>query len=95
MYLKRKIDAFLMEWRRSGNRLPLIIRGARQVGKTEAIRHFAEQAYSHLVEVNFVEEPRFKSIIEEGYKPETIVKLMSKMDLSFRFEPGKTLIFFD
>ena len=95
MYLKRKIDSFLMEWKRSGNRLPLIIRGARQVGKTEAIRHFAEQAYSHLVEVNFVEEPRFKSIIEEGYKPETIVKLMSKMDLSFHFEPGKTLIFFD
>ena len=95
MYLKRKIDAFLMEWRRSEDRLPLIVSGARQVGKTEAIRHFAEQAYGHLVEVNFVEEPRFKSIIEEGYKPENIIKLISKIDISFRFEPNKTLIFFD
>ena len=95
MYLKRKIDAFLMEWRRSEKRLPLIVSGARQVGKTEAICHFAKQAYSHLVKVNFVEEPRFKSIIEEGYKPENIIKLISKIDISFRFEPGKTLIFFD
>jgi predicted AAA+ superfamily ATPase len=47
------------------------------------------------VEVNFVEEPRFKSIIEEGYKPENIIKLISKIDISFRFEPNKTLIFFD
>ncbi|MBP5640604.1 MAG: hypothetical protein J6X55_14055 [Victivallales bacterium] len=54
MYLKRKIDSFLKEWRQEEDRLPLIIRGARQVGKTEAIRHFAKQSYRHVVGINFV-----------------------------------------
>jgi hypothetical protein len=95
MYLKRKIDFFLQGWRRLENRLPLIVSGARQVGKTEAIRHFASQAYKHIVEINFVEEPRYKAIIDDGYNPKTIVKCLSKMNPSFIFEPGKTLIFFD
>jgi len=95
MYLKRKIDFFLQGWRRLENRLPLIVSGARQVGKTEAIRHFASQAYKHIVEINFVEEPRYKAIIDDGYNPKSIVKCLSKMNPSFIFEPGKTLIFFD
>ena len=43
MYLKRKIDTYLSEWKKTENRLPLIIKGARQIGKTESIKHFAEQ----------------------------------------------------
>ena len=45
MYFKRKVDLFLEEWRKDAERMPLIIRGARQVGKTEAIRHFAKKNY--------------------------------------------------
>ena len=95
MYFKRKVDVFLAAWHADSDRLPLIVRGARQVGKTEAIRHFAASAYRHVVEINFVEEPQYQSIVEEGYKPETVVKLISRLNPRFRFVPGKTLLFFD
>ena len=51
MYLKRKIDAFLENWKSQSSRKPLIIKGARQIGKTEAIRHFAAEHYDHVVEI--------------------------------------------
>ena len=46
MYLKRKLDDKLISWRNETDHKPLIIRGARQVGKTESIRHFAENNYA-------------------------------------------------
>ena len=95
MYLKRKTDVFLENWKANPDKLPLIIRGARQVGKTEAIRHFARKNYANTVEINFVEEPQYKGIIEEGFKAETIIKLISRLEPSFSFVPGETLIFFD
>ncbi len=95
MYLKRKVDSFLLAWKSSPDRLPLIIRGARQVGKTEAIRHFAQTNYQQIVEINFVEEPLYRGIIEEGFKVESIIRLISRQNPTFRFIPGKTLIFFD
>jgi len=95
MYLKRKADDFLLNWKRTSAHLPLIIRGARQVGKTETIRHFSRANYRNLVEINFVENPQFKRIAEEGFGAESVIRLISRMEPSFRFEPGKTLIFFD
>ncbi len=95
MYLKRKIDRYLEEWKADPMRLPLIVRGARQVGKTEAIRHFAAGHYAHVVEINFVEEPFYKSIIEEGYSAQAIVRIISRLNPAFVMKPGETLIFFD
>lgn len=95
MYLKRKIDEFLKAWHSDPDRLPLIVRGARQVGKTEAIRHFAASYYSDIVEINFVEEPQYRSILEEGYKTDNVIKLISRINPDFRFVPGNTLIFLD
>ena len=95
MYLKRKIDSFLNDWKQTSEHLPLVIRGARQVGKTEAIRHFAKRNYTSVIEVNFVEEPYYKSILSEGFKAETIIRLLSRQNPAFRFPPGQTLLFFD
>ena len=95
VYLRRKIDAFLEAWKTEPGHKPLIVRGARQVGKTEAIMHFARRRYEHVVYVNFVESPYYKGITENGYAPEDIVRLLSRMNPDFRFEKGKTLIFFD
>lgn len=95
MYLKRKVDRFLSDWKSDQSRLPLIIRGARQVGKTEAIRQFAKNNYKNVIEINFVEEPQYKGIVGEGFKTESIIKLISRLNPSFRFAPGETLIFFD
>ena len=95
MYIKRRIDAFLEKWKTRSTKKPLIIRGARQIGKTETIRHFAAQYYDHVVEINFVDSPVFKTITAEGYRPESIIAAISRIDNSFIFKPGKTLIFFD
>ena len=95
MYIKRKIDAFLEKWKARSTKKPLIIRGARQIGKTKTIRHFAAQYYDHVVEINFVDSPVFKTITAEGYRPEYIIAAISRIDNSFIFKPGKTLIFFD
>lgn len=93
-YLKRKIDAFLLDWK-SRNHLPLLVKGARQVGKTESILHFGKKNYSSLVYVNFVEKPKFKTILSGGYDAEGVVREMSNLDASFRFISGETLIVFD
>lgn len=95
MYLKRKFDQWLQKWHANPDRKPLLVKGARQVGKTESIRHFAETAYDNVIEVNFVFQPEFKQITSEGYKAESVVKRMSALDPTLRFVPKKTLIFFD
>ena len=95
MYLRRKIDKFLEDWKNDENRKPLIIKGARQIGKTESIKHFAKKNYSNFIEINFVEEPKYKGIIADGYKTDDIIKNMSRINTDLKFTPGKTLIFFD
>ena len=67
MYLKRKIDEYLKEWGASSDRKPLVVKGPRQVGKTESIRRFAKGNYDEVIEINFVEEPKYKMIISDGY----------------------------
>jgi len=95
IYLKRKVDTFLLKWKADANRLPLIIKGPRQVGKTESIRRFAKYEYKNNVYINFVEEPKYKRIAEDGYKTEDIIRNISRIDPSKKFEEGETLIIFD
>lgn len=94
-YLKRKIDDYLMNWKSSLDKKPLIIKGARQVGKTESIRKFAYSQYNNVIEINFVEEPIYKGIINDGYKTDDIIKNISRIDTKKQFIPRETLIFFD
>ena len=95
MYLKRKIDSTLMDWKAAAKRRPLVIRGARQVGKTVSILHFAEKNYESVVAINFAEEPKYKSIADKGYSAEDVIGMISLLNPSHRFIPGKTLLFFD
>ncbi|MCI8936139.1 MAG: ATP-binding protein [Lachnospiraceae bacterium] len=95
VYLKRKIDDFLRVWKDTADRKPVIVRGPRQVGKTESIRKFGLENYEHLIEINFVEEPKYKLIAADGYKTDDLIKNISRIDPSKEFEEGKTLIFFD
>ena len=93
--LKRKIDTFLTTWKNNPERKPLIVKGARQVGKTESIRLFGRQHYKNLVEINFVLQKKFQHIFDDGYEVDTILKNISLLDPSLRFLPGETLLFFD
>ena len=96
IYLKRKIDDFLLKWKADNDRKPLIVKGCRQIGKTESIRHFAKVAgYESFIEINFVKEAKYKKIIVDGYTASAIIKNISLLDPSKRFIDGKTLIFFD
>lgn len=81
--------------KKNEERLPLIIKGARQIGKTESINHFAEQNYSNIVSINFVLEPKYKTILSDGYAVEDIIKNISMIDTSKRFIAGDTVIIFD
>lgn len=91
----RFIDLHLIEWSQSSDRKSLILRGARQVGKTFAVRKLGER-FEHYVEVNFEESPHLKKIFDENKSldPKRIIR-----ELSFALEkeiiPGKTLLFFD
>lgn len=95
MYLKRKVDNFLCEWKSDPHRKPLIIKGSRQVGKTESIKHFAAENYESIIEINFVRDEKYKGIISDGYEAADIIKNISLIDPSKKFIPQKTLIFFD
>ena len=94
-YLRRKIDAFLEQWKSDLDKKPLVVKGPRQVGKTESIRRFGFANYDSVIEINFVEEPKYKSIIEDGYSAASIVRNISLLDPAKRFVEGKTLLFFD
>ncbi len=93
--LKRKIDDFLVSWKESKNKLPLIVKGARQIGKTDAIEYFAKNNYENVIEINFVLQKQYKSIFDDGFEVDTIIKNISLINPNFKFVPGKTLIFFD
>ena len=95
MYLKRKIDDFLLNWKKNENKMPLIIKGARQIGKTNAIEEFAKKNYDNFVEINFALQPQYKDICDNGYEVDAIIKNISFKNAKFSFIPNKTLIFFD
>ena len=95
-YIQRKVDAFLDDWYADEKRLPIILKGARQIGKTETVRHFARRHYESFVEINFVEEPKFKRIVDDGFSVQGIVRAITRMDSEKKFLPDKkTRLFFD
>ena len=95
LYLERKVDTFLKAWKDNPDRKPLIVQGARQVGKTESINRFGAGNFDNVIYINFVEEPKYKTITSDGYKTDDLIRNISRIDPSKSFIPGKTLIFFD
>ncbi|MBQ4263634.1 MAG: ATP-binding protein [Bacilli bacterium] len=93
--LRRKIDDFLLEWKNTKDKLPLIVRGARQIGKTDSIENFARNNYKYFVEINFALQPQYKTIFDNGFDVDTIISNISMINNDFIFETGETLIFFD
>ena len=93
--LKRKVDNYLIEWKNNPDRMPLIIKGARQIGKTESIRSFAKNHYKSVIEINFILQKQYKDIFDDGFEVDTIIKNISLKNPNLEFIPGDTLIFFD
>ena len=95
VYFKRKIDEVLADWKNNHSRKPLIVKGARQIGKTESILHFAHENYENVVYINFVLDKKYTTIVNDGYDVETVVKNITLINPSTKFIPDKTLIVFD
>lgn len=93
--LKRKIDKFLSDWHADPNHMPLIIRGARQIGKTKSIEKFAAEYYESFIEINFVLQKQYLDIFADGYEVDTILRNITYKKPDAVVIPGKTLIFFD
>ena len=93
--LRRKVDQYLIEWKNNKDKMPLIIKGARQIGKTDAIENFAKNNYKNIVEINFALQKQYQDIFDDGYEVDTILKNISLKNPDFKFIPGETLIFFD
>lgn len=93
--LRRKIDKYLSDWKSNPNRKPIVVKGARQVGKTESIREFGRTNYESVIEINFVLQKKFRAIFDDGYEVESIIKSISLIEPLWSFIPHKTLIFFD
>ena len=94
MYLHRKIDDFLKAWKKNKNRLPLIVRGAMQVGKTTSVLRFAKANYSNVIYIDFASD-KYRHILSNGFDVDSIVKAITFINPEFCFQPSNTILVFD
>lgn len=92
--MKRNAISELIRWKDSAERKPMVLKGARQVGKTWLMKEFGQNYYDSFVYFNFDEEDEMKSIFETNKNPHRIIELLS-MICGEKIEPEKTLIIFD
>ena len=93
--LKRKIETYLSDWKKSDNKKPLVIKGVRQCGKTYIVKTFANDNYENVVYMNFILEPNKKSAFAGNLDVETIILNLSALIPGSRFVSGKTCIILD
>lgn len=93
MYYPRLIDIHLKEWAARAEHKPVLLRGARQVGKSTAVRNLGK-TFESFVEINFERQPEYKSLFQENLVVERIVTQISALS-GQPIAPGKTLLFFD
>ena len=93
--LKRKIENQLLDWKKSKRNECLLVKGARQIGKTFSIRRFGKANYKSFVEINFEIRPELRSIFDGSLDVGEMLKRMSFQMPEVRFVPGETLFFFD
>lgn len=93
MYIDRKIDVELVEWMRKPSRKPLLVRGARQVGKSTAIRNFSKH-FDHFIEINFDEQPLYQQLFSKTSDVHDVLEQLAIITQTEIIE-GKTLVFLD
>ena len=92
--MKRKIFEKLQCWKRDKSRKPLILKGARQVGKTYILMNFGALEYDNVAYFNFESSPQLHELFSGSLKPQDIIKILS-IELSAEIKPEKTLVIFD
>ena len=92
--MRRDIYEKLLQWKSSSRRKPLLLKGARQVGKTYILKHFGEREYEHVAYLNFEEEPLLRDFFQTSLNPRRIIRNLS-IYLNLEIRPEKDLIIFD
>ena len=93
MYIERLIDTLLLEWKNSNRLKPLLLRGARQVGKSWAVEHLGE-TFEYFIEVNFEKQPEMLEVFQKIHDAHELANSLS-LYYNIPVEPGKTLLFLD
>ncbi len=93
--LRRKVDEDLVKWKNDPSKKPLIVNGARQIGKTSSILKFAYENYKSVVHINFIDREEYKTIFQDGFVIDKILRNISFYNPHFKYIPGNTLFFFD
>ena len=93
--MKRKIETQLLEWKENHDKKCLLVKGARQVGKTYIIDKFARENYKYYTYLNFDENPAYKTIFDGDLDVETLIKQISLRVPGAELEPNETLLFLD
>ena len=93
--LERKFLKTLIEWKKTKNSECLLVKGARQIGKTFIINKFGREYYKDYLYINFIENPEHKEIFEGSLEADEIYKKITLSFLNAEFFPGDTLIFLD
>ena len=93
--LRRKIESVLSEWKNTGSKKALVIKGIRQCGKTYIVQKFAKENYESVVYMNFILEPDKKSAFAGNIDVDTIILNLSALIPGSRFVKGKTCIILD
>ncbi len=94
LIMKRIIDQTLLKWKKSKFRKPLIIRGARQVGKTYSINQFGKKHFDNYVLLDFERDRSIRQIFDSDLSPEKLLAAL-ELHVNARIIPGKTLLCFD
>lgn len=92
--MKRQLYTNLLEWKVNPNKKPLLLQGARQVGKTYLLKEFANKEFPDLAYFNFEQEPDLASLFESSLKPSYLLENLSAF-IGRKIEPHHSLIFFD
>lgn len=93
--LKRKFYDTLVEWKNSHKKECLLVKGARQIGKTFTIDQFGRENYESYLYINFILRPECREIFEDNFEAENLFKRLTVFFQDFKLVPGKTLIFLD
>ena len=93
--MKRKIEKQLIEWKENHDKKCLLVKGARQVGKTYIIDKFARENYKYYTYINFDENPAYRAIFDGDLDVETLIKQISLRVPGAELEPKETILFLD
>lgn len=95
MYLKRKIDQWLLDWKNKSDKAPALVVGIRQCGKTKSIEEFAFKHYQNLIKINFWDNPEYCKDFDNDLSVSTLISNISLRFPNIVINPDNTLLFFD